>query len=81
MYIHKCLSPPPRSLLPSGGADLDVHGRAPCVRTQEKACSSDSLFRRKLSGTTDIVFWERCLRLKRESELQAFSCVLTHASS
>ena len=30
-----------------------------CVRTQEKACCSDSRFRRKLSGTTDIVFWER----------------------
>jgi len=29
------------------------------VRTQEKACSSDSSFSRKLSGTTDIAFWER----------------------
>jgi len=29
------------------------------VRRQEKASSSDSRFRRKLSGTTDIVFWER----------------------
>jgi len=29
------------------------------VRTQERACSSDSRFRRKLSGTSDIVFRER----------------------
>jgi len=29
------------------------------VRTQEKAYSSDSRFKRKLSGTTGIVFWER----------------------
>jgi len=59
------------------------------------ACSSDSRFRRKLTGTTKIVFWERrdrrccvwqhgsgsvflqSLWLKRELELQAFSCVLT----
>ena len=29
------------------------------VRTQETSCSSDSRCRRKLSRTTDIVFWER----------------------
>jgi len=28
------------------------------VRTREKVCRSDSRFRRKLSGTTDIVLWE-----------------------
>jgi len=44
--------------MPTRHAPLAAYA-APVVRTQETACSSDSRFRRKLSGTTDVVFWER----------------------
>ena len=39
--------------------DENIIERLTGVGTQETACSSDSRLRRKVSGTTDIVFWER----------------------
>ena len=42
IYIHTCMISSRLNRTPS----------IPTVRTHEKACSSDSRFRRKLSGTT-----------------------------
>jgi len=51
---HVGCSPPPGYPHPpaTAGTTHNHSGTPPAVRTQEKACSSNSRFRRKLSGTT-----------------------------